>query len=630
MRTAVANTGRRLWRAHRTPESLWSRRLILGATVLVTLILCRWRPWDLFDRGGFSTNFYDTQALAFLRGHLDVPAEIPGPEGFLIDAKTYLYYGPLLAIARIPFAVFGHWADGRLSRMSIALAFFASCTFAFHLARHVGGIIGGEIRRYTVLVAAVAVSPALSLAGWNSIYDETEMWALALFLGTAVALLRMWEAPCRRTLIVAVTLASATVLTRANVGLGAVVAVALVGALLWRRHRRVASGALVGAFGAVLANVAVNVAKFGTLFDLPADRQVMSLQNTQRAAWFAGNGGSFLGTRFVPTTFVQYLRPDAIRFERLFPFIRFGPRAANYGSYPLESNTPSSSLTVSATLLFVLAVAGIWVIVKRRSWPLVALLIGALVAAVPSFLIGFVANRYLTDMLPALIIPAAVAVAAVARPSRISARAARALVVILAAWGLWVNVSLATWIQNLKEPGFTEMRYAIDDAVFGGPPPSVINLVAGTPIPRDGVVAIDGDCRGLYIAEQGGWVALELADGQRQLRATALPSAGPIVIDAPEGTISIDFVNVTAQASFRPTGGDTVNGSPIAVETDDLTVEIQSDPVTGRLIVRIGGSVALVAFAAPDLANATVSKSFVFSEVTDGGTPICHDLQRRR
>ena len=632
--SVFANQSRRLWLAHRTAESLWSRRITLAATVLVALIASRWRPWDMFDRGGFSTDFYDAQAHAFLNGHLDVAPEIAAAEGFLIDGKTYLYYGPLLALARLPFAVFGHWPDGRLSLLSITLAFFASCTLAFHLARHVARLLGGgSPRRYAILVAAVAVSPALSLAGWNSVYDETEMWALALFLATTVASLQLWQAPCRRSLIAAVGLAAATVLTRASVGIGAVCAVAFIGALLWRRNRQIAAGALVGAAIAVFTNVAINLAKFGTLFDLPADRQVLTLRSAQRAAWFAGNHGSFLSFRFLPTTVVHYFRPDAIGFERLVPFVRFGPRAAEYGSYPLESNTPASSLTASATLLVLLAAIGLGIIVRRRSWPLVALFAGALVAAVPSFLIGFVANRYLTDMLPALIIPAAAALAVVARPTRTSARVAGRLAAVLVAWGLWVNVSLATWIQNLKEPGFTEMRYAIDDTVFGGSPPSVVDLVAGAVVPRDGVVAIDGQCDGLYIAEQGRWVALELADGVRRLQGTIRPGSEPLLIQSPAGTIELRLTADSGWASYQAVDGTLITGSAITIEASDvdaIDVDVTSDPITNNLTVRIDDQTVLLAFEAPDLANASVGSAFSVRSAADNSVPICHDLQARR
>ena len=54
-----------------------------------------------------------------------------------------------------PFAVFGHWADHRLSAPSLVLAFFTACTLTWHLARHVGRVLGGiSARRASVLVAA--------------------------------------------------------------------------------------------------------------------------------------------------------------------------------------------------------------------------------------------------------------------------------------------------------------------------------------------------------------------------------------------------------------------------------------------------------------------------------------------
>ena len=615
---------------HRTPESLWSRRITLAATAIFLLVVCRGRPWELFARGGFSTDFYDAQAQAFLRGRLDVPANIPGPEGFLIDGKTYLYYGPTLAVLRMPFAVFGHWVDGRLSLVSMVIAFFMACTATFHLSRRIGSLLGGgSPRRHAALVAAVACSPALSLAGWNSVYDETEMWAFALFLITAIAALRMWENPSRRTVIVAVALGCTTVFTRSSVGLGALGAVALVGALLWRRHRRAAIAAGLGAVGGVLLNVVLNLAKFGTLFDLPAGRQLLSLQNPERAAWFAGNGGSFFSPRFLPTTVVQYLRPDALRFERLMPFVRFGPAAREFGSYPLEANTPASSLPSSATLLFLLALVGAWVVIRRRSWPLLALWMGALAAAAPSFLIGFIANRYLTDMLPALVIPAAAAVAVVTLPDWAAGRASRWLVVALTVWGVWVNVSLAVWTQNLKEPGFTEMRYGIDDALFGGTPPSVIDLVRGVDAPRDGIVAIDGECDGLYIAEQRGWVPLELANGVRRIEGLGDPAGGPLSVTAAEGTIEIVVSGSDATATYRPIDGDPVVGTAVSLVDRGLFVTIESDPVTGHLTITIAGRPALFAFATPNLSEATLSPSFVVDHTTRT-TPICDDLQARR
>lgn len=621
----------RLWRAHRTLESQLARRITLGATLLFLLIVTRGRPWDLFDRGAFSTDFYDGQARAFLHFRLDVPAGLAGPEGFLIDGRTYLYYGPFLAVLRLPFVATGHWIDGRLSAPSLVLGFFLACTATRHLAERAACVLGGGSPRRTAgLVAAVACSPALSLAGWNSVYDETEMWAFALFLATAATLLALWKRPTTRTLLLAVLLGTCTVLTRSSVGIGALAAVGFVGLLLSRRDRRLATYACAGAVLGALTNVAMNLAKFGTLLDLPADRQLLTLQNAERATWFAGNDGSFFSTRFLPTTVVQYLRPDAVRFERLVPFARFGPLAHEYGSYPLEGNTPASSLPTSATLLAVLAVMGVVVVLRRRSWPFVAIWAGAVLAAVPSFLIGFVANRYLTDMLPALVVPAAAAVAVVAVPTGSAGGWLKAGFVALVVWGTWVNTSFALWTQNLKAPGFTEFRYEFDDAVFGGRPPSVVALEPGMVVPRDGVVAIDGQCDGLYIAEQGNWVPLELASGVRRLTGTLASGADPLVITTPTAEIRLDRHDGELFASYQPDDGEPITGAPLKIDNGEHAVRVTSDPVTGQLAVFVDDRLALFAFAAPDLVEADVTDTLVPASTEAGGTPICDALEARQ
>jgi hypothetical protein len=620
---------RRLWQAHRSAESQLARRLTLGATLLFLLLVTRGRPWDLFDRGGFSTDFYDGQARAFLHFRLDVPPTLAGPEGFLIDGRTYLYYGPFLALLRIPLVATGHWIDGRLSAPSLVFAFFLACTLTRYVAERAARVLGGgSPRRTAVLVAAVACSPALSLAGWNSVYDETELWAFALFLGTTVALLALWERPTVRAVVAAVLLGTATILTRSSVGIGALMAVGLVGLLLWRRDRRLTVYAAGGAVLGLCTNVLLNLAKFGTLLDLPADRQVLTLQNAERAAWFAGNDGSFFSPRFLPTTVVQYLRPDAVRFERLVPFARFGPLAHEYGSYPLEDNTPASSLPTSAALLCALAVIGVWVLAQRRSWPFMAIWCGAVVAAVPSFLIGFVANRYLTDMLPMLVVPAAAALAVAALPGGRAGTCAKAGVVVLVVWGTWLNTSFALWTQNLKSPGFTELRYDLDDTVFGGAPPSVITLDPGDAVPRDGIVAVDGACEGLYIAEQDRWVALELADGVRRLDGSYLAGGDPVVISTATAEIRIDSHDGTLFASYQPDDGEPVTGSPVDVPDGMHPVRISSDPVTGQLVVLVDGQLVLFAFAAPDLTDAAISDTFLRS--SGPGTPICDRLEARR
>ena len=580
------------------------------AVVVFWLIMTSWRPWELFDRAGFSADFYDEQARAFLRGRLSVAPSIPGPEGFVIDGRTYLYYGPFLSIVRLPLMLFGDLFVGRLVRASMLIALVVVCRWSARLARagrevvRSAGVDVADDERWPVgvVTAAVAFSPALFASGWISVYHETELWALALAV-VAIARLVEWAATGfedRRALFGAALATTAATLTRAPIGVGVCIALVGCGTVLAWRSRSSGPGASVRAgWRAVAAGVvpvvlhaAVNWAKFRSLFGVPGGRQLLSLQDPERAAWFAGNGESFFSTRFLPTTLVQYWRPDALRFERLVPGVRFGPLATDRGSYPVESITPATSLTLSATLLLVLAVAGaLWMLRHRcRTWLLV--LAGTIAGTLPTFTIGFIANRYLIDMLPPLIVGAAVGTWVLdVVPYR---RIVHVAAAVLAVWGLWVNASLATWTIEYKSAGFTELRYRVDHVLFGdGGSPSLTTLVPGAAVPRDGVVALDPDCAGVYIAEQGRWVALERADGVRRTAGTVDDLSAGVAVLAQGRGWTLELVGNDTPTALRLVGDDggLLSEQPVAADATGsipLDYEVIVDPVTGEFVAEIG------------------------------------------
>ena len=206
-------------------------------------------------------------------------------------------------------------------------------------------------------------------------------------------------------------------------------------------------------------------------------------------AWFAGNNDSFFSTRFLSTTIVQYLRPDAIRFERLIPFIRFGPVAENRASYPLLGNTPSSSLTLTATLLLRPGRGRGGVAVRRRARLWLLVVAGTTLGALPTFAIGFLAQRYLIDMLPPLAVAGSIGIwvlggwtVVVGRDSaggrRRCCRAGRVGRGSTCRWrrGRW----------SRSRPASPSLRYRVDGWIFPDPAPG---LVADRP---DGSGARDG------------------------------------------------------------------------------------------------------------------------------------------
>jgi len=675
------------------PAARTARFVTVAATVVFALIVCRFQPWHLFVRETYSNDFYDEQARSFLRLQLAVRPEIPGQEGFVIDGSTYLYYGPFLALVRMPFALFGDLFSGRLARLSMIVAFVVFCTGCFHLLRVVATRWGGATSpwRAGTFVAAAACSPVLFLSGWVSVYHETELWAAAFAVWSFVSVLRLIEvpSPTRRQMLGLGGLLVAGILTRASVGLGVAAGVCLAVLVASRPLRTPASGTttsgttasgttasdtprptwrtptrrrlIATVFGAsasgFVIHAAINWAKFGSPTKLPGQLQLLSLNDHARAAWFAGNNDSFFSLGFLETTVVHYLRPDTVRIERLFPFIRYGPLATDRGSYPMETITPSASLTTAATLLVAAALVGIVLVVRARAWTLLALTFGGAVAAAPTFTIGFIGNRYLVDMLPMLLAPAALAFVTLSISSFQWRRGVRIAVVGLVAWGAWCNVSLALWTQQLKEPGFTESRYRVDGWVFGDPAPALVDLVIGAPVPRDGTVALDRDpsidrCSAVYIAEQGGWVALERSnDGRRLAGTVTLDGERTLVaggdnwrITAIATTTSGTATSATAtpdngapdevrlEATVTPdddgAGGASATSESIAVADDGtLVVDVVADPVMGQLWATVGGEPAVFVFAAPS-GGAIPGRTVVVDD--HPGDSLCRQLEARR
>lgn len=643
-----------MWRISRSDPLHHAARagriVTLSYAALFTLLVTRWRPWSLLDRAGFSSDFYDEQARSFARLQLAVRPEVAGVEGFLIDGSTYLYYGPMLALARVPFAIVdlavGEVLFGRLTRLSMIIAFIMFCTASFHLVtRRTASPL-----RSAAFVAATAASPALYLTGWVSVYHETELWAAAFASWAAVGVLRLVDevnpALHRRHALLTAAAVAAAILTRAPIGVGVALGVALTLLVTSRRptNRHVDSALVLGvAASAFLVHSLLNAAKFSTLLGLPATKQVLSLEDPDRMAWFAGNGDSFFSLRFLPTTLVQYLRPDAVGFERLVPFVRFGQPAVDRGAYPMETITPASSITASATLLVVGAGIGLVLVLVRRAWPWLALTVGCAVATVPTFAIGFLANRYLVDLLPVLIVPAAYGFAHFTASGRLLRLGARVGVIALLIWGTILNSGLALWTQHLKEPGFTELRYRLDGWIFGGPSPGIIDADARTTVPRNGTVAISAEgsiCDAVYVAEDGRWVALERADGRRQLTGSLSLAESPVAI-AGGDTWTLEATTTRSQPqevaveividdSGWDDGGFT-STSPVEISSasieGSIAVRVVADDITQEFSVWIDGRPALFSFSVPPGLMLPASGLIAGPRVD---SPLCRLLQSRR
>lgn len=529
------------------PDGIDRRRLrrawLLGA--LVPLLLFTWvlttGEWDFFQQQLFG-DFYDAQARAFLDGRLDVPPDVVSIEGFVRDGKTYIYFGPLPALLRLPVLVVTTELDGQLTTLSLLGAVLVLSAASFRLmcglrpvVRGAAPVGRGELWAVGGLSATVLLGPPLYLASGSVVYHEAIAWGLAFSVAAFGAVVRWQRSPSGRRLLIASALIAGGLLSRQSIAFGPLLALALAGltsAVHGMRgvddHRARAfarGGAAVALACAVplVAAMAFNYAKLGTYVRPPMERQVFSLSSPERREVLEANEG-FTGTEFVTTTARQYFRPDAIDFRRDLPWIdfpRFGPTLMNE-SARFDELDWSSSLPDTAPAATVLAIAGVvWSVRTRRRRGfedrLLPLWLGALASGASVISFAYIANRYLNDLYPLVLVGGLVGfhalVAAAPAWKRWRRRAAIAGLTVAAVLGGSVNLALALEYQHERGPMATDSSFAdwIDWRVGlpGAPEPQLIAVDDPLPAVADGALVVVGDCDGLYAGEWDRWRAVE-------------------------------------------------------------------------------------------------------------------------
>jgi hypothetical protein len=496
-------------------------------------------------------DFYDAQARSLMQGRLDVPAEVPGFEGFLVDGKTYIYFGPVPALLRIPVLAVTDRFDGRLTTLSMLLAAVVLAVASFRLFCSLRGLVRGHDpvgRREPLVAGLVAVvvlaGPSFFLASEAVVYHEATTWGLALSVAGFDAIARWQRRPTARRLVVASLLTTAAVLSRQTLGLGPLVALALsaLAVTLSQSRRLRPDGGLRAAWSTalrsttllacavacalpVIAAVGLNYAKFGTLVSPPSDKHTFSRLDENRREVLAANDGSLFGLEFAPTTLKQYFRPDGIDLRLDLPWIdfpRLGPSLvgdARFDKLDWTSSVPASAPAFTALSLLTLA----WAVRTRRQrvggpWlgPLAA---GAVAGGLGVIAFGYIANRYLSDLFPVVLIPGLVGVHLLVRgwPRRSVRRRRLAAVGLgsLALLGVLVNVALALEYQRERAPNVPESLRAQWSGLRASLPGSYEPLEVSPQAPWlpesafDSRLAVVGECDGLYLRLEDEWRGVE-------------------------------------------------------------------------------------------------------------------------
>jgi hypothetical protein len=167
--------------------------------------------------------------------------------------------------------------------------------------------------------------------------------------------------------------------------------------------------------------------------------------------------------------------------------------------------------------------------------------LGAAVGSVTVLTIAYVADRYLGDSLPLVILCALAGMyLLISWLTRIGSRRLTAAVsVVLAAlgvFGLWANLSVGLAYQRLLSPhlttatrtGFVSIQQQLDATLHGGAP-SKVAFGADLPVPAPVYhLFVVGDCDGLYWSDGSQWLAVEQSNSEGHFRLqVTFPTAPP-------------------------------------------------------------------------------------------------------
>ena len=620
--------------------------------VLFFVMLATWgQPWRMFDTGPFSSDFYDVQARSMVHGHMDVPRDVAQIEGFVVNGDVQIYFGVGPALIRVPFAGWTEFFDRRLGVLSMSIACGVLGLAAARLLKRSRAFVDrappGKPWWFAVMAAgAIVCTPVLFLASRSVVYHEALIWGCAAGLAGLDLVLRWWREPTRRHFVEAVALATFAMSCRPTSGMSPAIALGLFGLVLtWRREWARAALAVGAAFFALLGFVVFNWLRFRSFFSQPYPDQIWTQANDARKEFLQSHGGSLLGLEFLPTTILRYFSPTAIGFQRLFPFVNFGSSASPMGNTEFESIYQSSSLLLGAPVLSLLGFVGVWWTAFRdraRAWTIIA--IASVAATVSTFAFASIAQRYLVDLIPAVVVLACPAVWLVSRWlskwTRSKRRVVLASMVILSMFGTWAQISFAVETRafsiyampiEANTHALVSFQNGLDNWLFDGPPPQLQRLT-GESLPTEGqstnTLAILDDCGGLYHYDGFGWQVVERkpGGGRRFIVTGEITDERQPILRGWQWTLTAQRTSDGVVLVYDAVNGRYEESQPIQIPEGLVTFDVVADQAqTSTVSVRYGNDVLLLAYYVgiqyPEPAPGWNS--------TPGSAPLCESLLSR-
>ena len=483
----------RCWRRH---AYILPSFLISG---LVWIWFVTWGDWKLFEPEDFC-GFYDSLARSIIHGHLNVPRDAIGVEAFTFEGKTYGYFGIGPALLRIPLVLIFPQMDGLWSRLMLLIGASISLVCAYRIVRMFQGDSVVNIRSQQLLhslfvLSAGIGSTAVFLVGRSYTYHEALMWTAAFALLFTCTFLRYLVDGRRRLLALAGAFAFMSFQCRPTAGLGTLLAMITLAAVLsWRaigrpqdaesflalrpvaspgRHALVAISTIAIT---LITYFGVNYAKFRTFDAVPLRYYDFYAEFPKR---LAATEGKQIHLKNIPTGVATYFGGHGLRLKDKFPWLYLEEEATFIGSPANDLIEPFSTVPISMPALTVLALIGVSALIvgssdalRRARLPAVTLFIGGGVMLTTVC----ITERYLHDFYPALIVCAAAGVVRLHSVKHATLMTAVIATFTAVSIALNCSFSLINQRENLGAPfakvaAYEHLQESINRALHRGPPP---------------------------------------------------------------------------------------------------------------------------------------------------------------
>ena len=477
---AVARILRRPLEAGQGPEADADLGSLWGAAVFVSLVLIACLYFFLLTRGtgellahDMLSGSFDSLADGLMRGTAEVDPATIRWEAFVVEGRSYLYFGPWPALLRIPLHGvapdrFGQWA--RLSCLVAAALSLAAFGLMAIRTLHQNRSLGDQEKRFLLVTSLLGfglATPLPFLLTQGSIYHESILWALAGSICFVAVVVPRLHAPdlLRGKLLLLSTIAGATFMARVTYGAPLYLILLLIaGAELLRRlraDRREVRGEIARLFVVLLpAGLTLvfclwyNFDRFGSVFTFVDYRLLGFMRANPSTLEILDQTGVFNLRRLLPAL-DNYFIPSAEMISRNFPWFRVTlPQYPDLGLYPRIFHSYLVPLSVASSWLVLGGLVGMGYVFRSAGRKFGGLCLLALLTEALLICCYYIMElRYEVDLIPLFVFGYGAFLAEVSTRSPLRGRAQDLVTLVMFAVAASAIVTLSSTLSAIPMGG---------------------------------------------------------------------------------------------------------------------------------------------------------------------------------